>query len=65
MDKYEAASASQDRRPYLKPQVTRVDVVEDEVALASCKRTNSGARNSSGLTTAGICKTSCMAQSST
>lgn len=63
MDELTPAPASRDRRPYLKPEITRVDVVEDEVALAACKRSNSGQRNSSGQTTAGICKTSCMTQS--
>jgi len=26
------------RKIYVKPQVTRVDLIEDEVALAACKR---------------------------
>ena len=65
MDDHRTVPASESRRAYHKPQVTRVDVVEDEVALASCKQTSSAARNSSGFTTNGICKTSCMVQSST
>jgi hypothetical protein len=65
VDKGQPAPGADGRRAYQKPEVTRVDVVEDEVALASCKRSTSGQRNSSGFTTSGICKTSCMAQSST
>ena len=65
MDKGQSAPGPDGRRAYQKPQVTRVDVVEDEVALASCKQTTSAQRNSSGLTTSGVCKTSCMTQSST
>ena len=65
MDDHRTVPASESRRAYQKPQVTRVDVVEDEIALASCKLPFSGPRNSSGVTTNGTCRTSCMVQSST
>ena len=65
MDDHRTVPASESRRAYHKPQVTRVDVVEDEVALASCKQAVSAARNSPGVTSPGVCRTSCMVQSST
>lgn len=65
MNNGQTSPGTDGRRAYQKPQVTRVDVVEDEVALASCKRSTSGQRNSSGWMTSGICKTSCMVQAST
>ena len=65
MDKSPPPSAPQERRPYLKPQLTRVDVFEDEVALVACKRTISAARSTSGVTSTGTCRTSCMTQAAT
>ncbi len=47
------------RKPYRKPEVSRVDLVEDEVALAACKKSS----NSSHATpNAGFnkCKSSCL-----
>jgi hypothetical protein len=65
VDEREPVVAPDNRRAYHRPLVTRVDVVEDEVALASCKRTSNSQRNNSGFTTVGICRTSCRQQSNT
>jgi len=48
------------RKPYVKPEVVRVDMFEDEVALATCKAGTNGPVNSSGVS--GLnrkCKSQC------
>lgn len=52
------------RQPYVKPEVVRVDMFEDEVALAACKAGTNGLVASSGV--AGLsrkCKDTCKAVS--
>jgi hypothetical protein len=61
MDDLPAAGAVP-RKPYRAPEVVRVDMFEDEVALAACKAGTSGPVNSSGVS--GInkkCKSACKA----
>ena len=56
----------QSRKVYHKPEVARVDLIEDEVALASCKKAFSSNVVSSGISsTMAICKTSCSSISNT
>jgi hypothetical protein len=53
------------RKPYVRPEVVRVDMFEDEVALASCKAATNGPVNSSGVS--GLnrkCKSQCKAVAS-
>jgi hypothetical protein len=49
------------RKPYAKPEVTRVDLIADEVALASCKAafisTHSTPNAGSNRCNTGTCKT--------
>ena len=62
---HEAAS-HRSRKPYHKPEIARVDLIEDEVALASCKKATLGNVASSGVTgTNKTCKSSCKAISPT
>lgn len=50
----------EERKPYLKPEVVRVDLVEDEVALAACKAGTAGPVNSSGVSGSNKkCKSTC------
>jgi hypothetical protein len=54
------------RKPYARPEIVRVDLVEDEVALASCKAGTNGPVNSSGVS--GInrkCRSTCRSVSAT
>lgn len=54
------------RKAYQKPLVARVDLVEDEVALASCKKATAGSVNSSGVHSGNaVCRSSCMGVSPT
>ena len=62
---HEAAS-HRSRKPYDKPAITRVDLIEDEVALASCKKATLGNVASSGVAgTSKTCKSACSAISPT
>jgi hypothetical protein len=64
-DGHDAAS-QRSRKLYQKPAITRVDLIEDEVALASCKKATLGNVASSGVTgTNKTCKSSCKAISPT
>ena len=48
------------RKEYRKPEVVRVDLLEDEVALAACKSPNpTSLSGASGLFGNKKCKTSC------
>jgi hypothetical protein len=48
------------RQPYVKPEVARVDMFEDEVALATCKAGTNGPVNSSGVSGPNKkCKSTC------
>ena len=53
------AARHHSRKPYHKPAIERVDLVEDEVALASCKKATLGNVASSGQTGTKTCKSSC------
>jgi hypothetical protein len=64
-DDQEAASARA-RKPYRKPEISRVDLIEDEVALRSCKKATLGSVASSGVTgTNKTCRTACSVVSPT
>ena len=57
----DAASQRSGRKPYHKPDVTRVDLIEDEVALASCKQAVPATISSPGQISppTKICRSSC------
>jgi hypothetical protein len=62
----DATAPADPRKAYTKPLVVRVDLVEDEVALASCKKATFGSVNSSMIHSASArCRTSCSALSPT
>jgi len=59
MDDHRAPEAAP-RKAYRPPEVARVDMFEDEVALAACKAGTNGPVNSSGVS--GLnkkCKSAC------
>jgi hypothetical protein len=61
----QSRGAAAGRQPYVKPEVVRVDMFEDEVALAACKAGTNGPVNSSGVS--GLnrkCKSKCKAVAS-
>ena len=55
---HEAAN-HRSRKPYHKPEIARVDLVEDEVALSSCKKAVPTAITSSGQSGTKTCKSTC------
>ncbi len=66
MPEGEEAASQCRRKPYRKPEIARVDLIEDEVALRSCKKATLGSVASSGVTgSAKTCKSSCSAISPT
>ncbi|PYN96096.1 MAG: hypothetical protein DMD91_22690 [Candidatus Rokuibacteriota bacterium] len=55
MDKSDGAP----RRPYVPPTIERVDIVESEVALQTCKKSTSSTINTKNVVGSFVCPTTC------
>jgi len=61
MDKSDGAR----RKPYAPPTVERVDIVESEVALQTCKKSTSSTINTKNTVGTFVCPTGCKNRSNT
>ena len=53
------------RKPYARPTVERVDIVENEVALQVCKKSTTSTINTKNVVGSFVCPTACKTRAST